>query len=241
MQAKLVIVAGASKPREISLSLPMIIGRGREASLTLPHPLVSRNHCEIVERDGKLYVRDLDSLNGTFVGNQRVAESVLSPGELLTIGTVTFRAVYGDWTEPLSVDELPGDTPTVAPAGKTVQEAAPVEDEPVEMDEFIEVDQIEEIDDELVEDISGVEVIDGPLADSTVPAPDPPAAAKEAAPVDDIEVFDVAAAEAIEDSAVEIVPPDPEPAGGRAAQPTEAAAEEPGKDDDLNQFFKSLD
>ena len=39
-------------------------------------------------------VRDLGSLNGTFVNNERITESALGPGELLTVGTVTFRAVY---------------------------------------------------------------------------------------------------------------------------------------------------
>jgi predicted component of type VI protein secretion system len=60
----------------------------------LAHPLVSRQHCELYEADGQLMVRDLGSLNGTFVNNQKVSEAPLPPGELLTIGTVTFRAVY---------------------------------------------------------------------------------------------------------------------------------------------------
>jgi hypothetical protein len=33
------------------------------------------------------------------VGRERITDGELRPGELLTIGTVTFRAVYGDWTE----------------------------------------------------------------------------------------------------------------------------------------------
>jgi hypothetical protein len=51
-------------------------------------------HCEIYESNGYLVVRDLDSLNGTYVNSQRVTETVLPPGELLTLGAVTFRAVY---------------------------------------------------------------------------------------------------------------------------------------------------
>ncbi|MCO6454246.1 MAG: FHA domain-containing protein [Pirellulaceae bacterium] len=94
MHAKLVVVGGDAKAAEINLKLPTIIGRGRNASLTLAHPLVSRQHCEIVEHEGRLLVRDLGSLNGTFVGNERITESILAPGELLTVGTVTFRAVY---------------------------------------------------------------------------------------------------------------------------------------------------
>ena len=60
------------------------------------HPLVSRQHCEVFEADGLLMVRDLGSLNGTFVGETRIAEQAMpvKPGDLLTVGPVTFRAVY---------------------------------------------------------------------------------------------------------------------------------------------------
>lgn len=94
MEAKLVVVGGDAKPSEINLKLPSTIGRGRDATLTLPHPLVSRQHCRIYEHEGQLMVRDLGSLNGTFIGRERITEAVLPPGELLTVGTVTFRAVY---------------------------------------------------------------------------------------------------------------------------------------------------
>jgi pSer/pThr/pTyr-binding forkhead associated (FHA) protein len=91
---KLVVVSGEVKTKEITIKLPSTIGRGRDLAVVLPHPLVSRNHCELFETDGKLMVRDLGSLNGTFVNNERITESPLAPGELLTVGTVTFRADY---------------------------------------------------------------------------------------------------------------------------------------------------
>jgi pSer/pThr/pTyr-binding forkhead associated (FHA) protein len=94
MDAKLVVVGGNAKPADIKLKLPVTIGRGRHATLVVPHPLVSRQHCEIHEIDGSLVVRDLDSLNGTFVNNNRIDEAVLPPGGLLTLGSITFRAVY---------------------------------------------------------------------------------------------------------------------------------------------------
>jgi predicted component of type VI protein secretion system len=96
MQAKLIVVGGDIGVAEIPLRLPAIVGRSREATLTLPHPLVSRHHCEIFENDGRLMVRDLGSRNGTYVANERITEAVLPSGELLTIGAVTFRAVYDD-------------------------------------------------------------------------------------------------------------------------------------------------
>ncbi|MCI0361798.1 MAG: FHA domain-containing protein [Planctomycetaceae bacterium] len=94
LSAKLVVVGGEVKSAEIKLRLPSTIGRGRGATIMLPHPLVSRQHCELFETNGRLMVRDLGSLNGTFVNNERITEAQLPPGELLTVGAVTFRAVY---------------------------------------------------------------------------------------------------------------------------------------------------
>ncbi len=96
MEAKLVVVGGETNARQYDLALPTIIGRSRSTDLTLGHPLVSRHHCEVFEADGKLMVRDLGSMNGTFLGETRLAEQPLpvEPGDLITVGPITFRAVY---------------------------------------------------------------------------------------------------------------------------------------------------
>lgn len=96
MQIKLVVVQPAEQPNEYEVALPVTIGRGHEAGLKLTHALVSREHCQLYEERGRTYVRDLGSLNGTFVGGQRVETAPLPPGELLTVGSVTFRAIYGE-------------------------------------------------------------------------------------------------------------------------------------------------
>jgi len=95
LKVKLVVVGGDAKSKEVDLRLPTVIGRGRDVTLTLPHPLVSRRHTELFEKDGRLFVKDLGSLNGTYVNNRRIeAEQRLAPNELLTLGNVTFRAIY---------------------------------------------------------------------------------------------------------------------------------------------------
>ena len=96
MNAKLVVIGGEVQSRQYDLSLPTVIGRSRSTDLRLGHPLVSRQHCEVFEADGLLMVRDLGSLNGTYVGETRIAEQAMpvKPGELLTVGPVTFRAEY---------------------------------------------------------------------------------------------------------------------------------------------------
>ena len=95
INAKLVVVGGARQTEVTLKKLPATIGRSKEASITLPHSLVSRQHCEIFEEQGILYVRDLNSLNGTFLNNEKITGSrPLLPDQLLTLGNVTFRASY---------------------------------------------------------------------------------------------------------------------------------------------------
>ena len=101
VQAKLVVVGGDARTRQFELRLPAIIGRSRTTDVTLAHPLVSRQHCELYEADGKLMLRDLGSLNGTFVGDTRLCEQPLpiQSGERFTVGTVTLQADYQDASE----------------------------------------------------------------------------------------------------------------------------------------------
>jgi predicted component of type VI protein secretion system len=127
LNVKLVVVGGDVKTTEITLRLPSTIGRGRGTTIVLPHPLVSRQHCELFEADGQLMVRDLGSLNGTFVNNERVTEAPLAPGELLTVGTVTFRAVYeSDEAPPPGLGpKLKGGEKTVHATKATTRAAPP--------------------------------------------------------------------------------------------------------------------
>jgi pSer/pThr/pTyr-binding forkhead associated (FHA) protein len=94
MDAKLIVVEGKANKDEIALKLPTIIGRGKDAGLTVAHPMVSRQHCEVYEANGLLMIRDLGSLNGTKWNDQSVKEAPLPPGETFTVGPLTFRAEY---------------------------------------------------------------------------------------------------------------------------------------------------
>jgi predicted component of type VI protein secretion system len=94
MEAKLVVVRGKASKGHISLNLPTVIGRSRDADLTIAHPTVSRKHCELFEKDGLLKIRDLGSLNGTFVRKKQIKESELRPNDEFSIGPLTFRVLY---------------------------------------------------------------------------------------------------------------------------------------------------
>jgi hypothetical protein len=109
MEATLVIVKGkANKPR-VHVRLPSVIGRSREADLRVAHPMVSRRHCQLYEENGLIKVRDLESLNGVFIGEQKVAEAVLPPNAVFSVGPLSFRAEYeyigSPFEAPLAPDE----------------------------------------------------------------------------------------------------------------------------------------
>ena len=94
MDAKLVLLGDKSKPTVLSLrKLPITLGRGREAGLTVAHPMISRQHCEFYEVENTLCIRDLNSLNGTFVGGIRIEEASLESGDVLMIGSTEFEVV----------------------------------------------------------------------------------------------------------------------------------------------------
>src|ERR1700742_170019 len=55
------------------------IGRLPPSDLVLADSQVSRSHCTVIPRDGKLVVNDLNSTNGTFVDGVRVTDPVELP------------------------------------------------------------------------------------------------------------------------------------------------------------------
>ncbi|MCR4411468.1 MAG: FHA domain-containing protein [Thermoguttaceae bacterium] len=106
MEARLTIVGGKANKKRVTLKLPIIIGRSRDADLTIAHPMVSRQHCELFEVQGLVRVRDLGSLNGTFIGDKQITEAALRPNDEFTIGPLTFRVDY----------EYAGEVTVVAPS-----------------------------------------------------------------------------------------------------------------------------
>ncbi len=60
-----------ANPRIVSVDRPeFVIGRAEDCDLTLANPLVSRHHCVLTIRNGDVFVRDLESSNGTGLNNR---------------------------------------------------------------------------------------------------------------------------------------------------------------------------
>ena len=62
------------------------LGRDTKSDVFLDDITVSRTHARIERRDRAFFVKDLDSLNGTYVNGEAVEETKLARGDELQIG-----------------------------------------------------------------------------------------------------------------------------------------------------------
>lgn len=96
------------------------IGRRPGLNLTLPSMQVSMIHAEFVQIGGRIFVRDLNSTNGTYVNGRRVdnRDVPLRDGDRIRVGTIELRlmrrwtdnastetAVLGDTARPFKLDD----------------------------------------------------------------------------------------------------------------------------------------
>ncbi len=91
MQISLMMVSADGKSKEIQVKgLPAVIGRDETCKIRVPVANVSRRHCELLEADDELIVRDAGSSNGTYVNGSKVKQTELAPGDVLTVGPMVF-------------------------------------------------------------------------------------------------------------------------------------------------------
>src|SRR5215472_16599906 len=89
------ILATAEGQQAIDLRLINSLGRHPNNTIQLLDKIVSKEHCILEQRDGHFILRDLGSLNGTYVNGERVrGEMVLKHGDEIALGST--RARYDD-------------------------------------------------------------------------------------------------------------------------------------------------
>jgi len=74
------------------------IGRRLDNQLVIDDPRVSRNHAQLRAIKGRFVVFDLNSTGGTFVNGQRASQSVLYPGDVISLAGVTL--IFGQDNPP---------------------------------------------------------------------------------------------------------------------------------------------
>jgi pSer/pThr/pTyr-binding forkhead associated (FHA) protein len=89
--AKLVVLTQSMAGRSIDLGERTTIGRVEDNAFQIAEPSVSSRHCEILLRGSEVFVKDLNSTNGTFINGEKIAEGVLKPGQTLRLGNVELK------------------------------------------------------------------------------------------------------------------------------------------------------
>ncbi len=88
-------VEGTAGRRMHELSDEVVtVGRGQESSIFLDDVTVSRKHAEILHGDRGYRIRDVGSLNGTYVNRVRVDAVDLRNGDEIQVGKYRFRFVF---------------------------------------------------------------------------------------------------------------------------------------------------
>lgn len=135
MNVDLLVYKDGQPLKTVSVTLPVIIGRGKDATFTIKHPLLSRKHCEVFEENGVVQVRDLTSLNGTFVNSSRVESTLaVDSGSQLKLGSVVMEVQYNGAVSESAItsdhEAEAFDLGTIDTAETEVMSAAPYETEP---------------------------------------------------------------------------------------------------------------
>lgn len=93
MTWKLQAITAEFTGQEISVERDMLVGRHQDAEILLQSTDISRKHAALLFRDDHIWVKDLNSTNGTFVNGERVEqeqEIELHDGDMLQFASFMF-------------------------------------------------------------------------------------------------------------------------------------------------------
>jgi predicted component of type VI protein secretion system len=93
MKVSLVVASGVHQGKAIPIVGPQfVIGRDPVCQLRPASQAVSKQHCAVLVRDGKVYVRDMGSTNGTILNEATLKdeEREVKPNDSLKVGPLDF-------------------------------------------------------------------------------------------------------------------------------------------------------
>src|SRR5262245_35593720 len=93
MKVSLVVSQGVHQGKSIPIPVAQfLIGRDETCQLRPSSPAISKRHCAILVKSGKVFVRDFGSTNGTFVNDSPVAGEVeVQDQDRLKVGPLEFE------------------------------------------------------------------------------------------------------------------------------------------------------
>jgi pSer/pThr/pTyr-binding forkhead associated (FHA) protein len=119
MKLSLVVMTpGKQEGKTLEVKLTQfVIGRDPQCHLRPASPMISKRHCAVLQRDGKAFLRDFGSTNGTFVNDKQVTGEVeLNNDDRLKVGPLLFT-VKMEASAPIN-------RPTPAPATRSAEKTA---------------------------------------------------------------------------------------------------------------------
>ena len=117
-------VRGAA-PFELKVGVDVTIGRGQTCDLCLYSTMLSREHARVRWENGRPVLFDLESLNGTFVGLDRVARHSLRDGDVIRFGDINVVVQVSDGVPAPPQAEFPLKEEDTTPAAPAVGEFEP--------------------------------------------------------------------------------------------------------------------
>lgn len=83
---------GLSSGEAFGVGPGLVIGRALACEVTIEDSYASSRHARLYDRDGHVYIEDMNSTNGTYVNGTRVsAQQLLRPGDVVRIGDTELR------------------------------------------------------------------------------------------------------------------------------------------------------
>jgi adenylate cyclase len=97
--AKLILTSGEHR-QEFELAAMNTIGRHPDNSIQILDRIISKEHAQIIrQHDGRFMLKDLGSLNGTYVSGSRVSDHFLKHGDELVLGSTHLTYIEHTETE----------------------------------------------------------------------------------------------------------------------------------------------
>lgn len=99
--------------REIALQKPLItLGRDVKNDLVLEQPGISRNHAQLRQRQSSWVLFDLNSSSGTFLNGERISETALQTGDVISLASaqIIFVVEHSDASYHVDPQQLSGRT-----------------------------------------------------------------------------------------------------------------------------------
>jgi class 3 adenylate cyclase len=88
------IVDGVEGERRVRIAGELTLGRSDDAGLVIDDPEISRAHAVLVQTPEGIEIRDLSSLNGTWVNGERInTPTLLGPGDVVKIGKTVIEVL----------------------------------------------------------------------------------------------------------------------------------------------------